>query len=177
MEDGADGADGGIQPLRDLAIDALQPPRFHPRSIEFVGQSRPVGTERLNPACKLVFVTVGFMPSLHCAFERFQPPHQPLGRGIDVRGRRLDVARTVGGAIVHGDNADLPWPATWKVRGSASVYSEKFTWQARRVQRRLQAMHCKATFPAAAAFHRLGLIQSRCYPAVTSGAKNGCAAP
>src|SRR5215212_11841856 len=81
------------------------------------------------------------------------------------------------GRSLMGTMRTFPGPATWKVRGSASVYSEKFTWQARRVQRRLRAMHCKATFSAAGAFHRLGLHQPRCYPAVTSGAKNGCAAP
>ena len=84
MEYGANGADRGIQPFGYLTIDALQPPRFHQRSVEFVGEPRAVGAQRLNPAREFVLIAIRFLPPLDRAFQCFQRRHQPPRRGVDI---------------------------------------------------------------------------------------------
>ena len=85
----------------DLAIGALQPPRLHQRAVEFVGQPRSIGAERLDPACQFVLVAVGVAPPLGRGFQRIERRHQPPRRGVDVGKVRLGVAGPVGGTIAH----------------------------------------------------------------------------
>ena len=80
----ADGADRRIKPFGDLAIGALQPARFHQRSVKFVGQPRPIRAQRLNPARQLVLVAIGFAPALGRALQRLKRRHQPPRRGVDI---------------------------------------------------------------------------------------------
>ena len=84
IEHRADGADRRIQPFGDLAIGALQPARLHQRSVEFVGQPRAVGAERLDPGRQFVLVAIGFAPPLDRAFQRVERRHQPPRRGVDI---------------------------------------------------------------------------------------------
>ena len=108
IEHRADGADRRIEPFGDLAIGALQPPRFHQRSVEFVGEPRAIRAQRLDPARQFVLVAVGVAPPLHRAFQRVERRHQPPRGGVDIGRCRLGVARTVGGTIAHAGSAHLP---------------------------------------------------------------------
>ena len=85
----------------DLAIGALQPARLHQRAVEFVGEPRAIGAERLDPARQFVLVAVGVAPPLDRAFQRIERRHQPPRRGVDVGGDRLGGAGPVGGTIAH----------------------------------------------------------------------------
>ena len=81
---------------------------LHQRCVELVGKPRAVGAERLDPRRQFVLVAVGVAPPLDRALQRIQRRHQPPRRGFDVGERRLGVAGTVDGTIVHdGDTQTL----------------------------------------------------------------------
>ena len=68
-----------------FAIAALQPARFHQRTIELVGQPRAIRAERLDPARQFVLVAVGVTAALRRAFQRIERRQQPARRGVDIR--------------------------------------------------------------------------------------------
>ena len=82
MQHRADGADCSIQSLGDLAIGALKPPRFNQRTVEFVGEPRAIGAERLDPARQFVLVAVGVAPPFRRGLERIERTTQVLNRTI-----------------------------------------------------------------------------------------------
>src|SRR5258708_5332765 len=111
MEYRADGADRRIQPFGDLAVGALQPARFHQRSVELVGEPRSIRAERLNPHRQLILVAVGLAPPLDRAFQRVQRRHQTPRRGFNVSCSWFGVTRTVDGAIAHDRQRTFRKPA------------------------------------------------------------------
>jgi hypothetical protein len=97
----ADGADRGIQPFGDLAVGALQPPRLDQRTVEFVGEPRTVGAERLDPARQFVLVAVGVAAPFGRRLERVERQHQAPRGGVDVDLDRLGSAGPVDVTIAH----------------------------------------------------------------------------
>ena len=74
---------------------------LHQRSVEFIGEPRPVGAERLNPGRQFVLVAVGLAPAFDRAFQRIERRHQPPRRGVDIGEDWLGIAGAVGGTIAH----------------------------------------------------------------------------
>ena len=83
---------------------------LHQRAVEFVGEPRPIGAERLDPARQLVLVAIGIALSLGRSLEGIERQHQPPRCGIDVGIDRLGITRPVGVTIAHGRQR-APWMA------------------------------------------------------------------
>jgi hypothetical protein len=68
----ADGADGGVELVGDVAIGALQPARFHQRAIKLIRQPGPVGAKRLNAGGQLILVAIRLTAALDRTFQSIQ---------------------------------------------------------------------------------------------------------
>ena len=83
--------DGGVEPLRDLAVGRLERARARGLAVERGGKPGAVDAQRVQLARQPLLVAVGFAPALDRGIERVERQRQTLHRGIDcaLLGHRL----------------------------------------------------------------------------------------
>src|ERR1019366_281041 len=86
-----DADDGGVQPLRDLAIGGLQPARARGFAVERGGKPGAVDAQRVELARQPLPAAVGLAPALDRGIERVERQRQTLHCAIDraLVGHRL----------------------------------------------------------------------------------------
>src|ERR1700688_1189099 len=93
-----DAGDGGVQPLSDLAVAGLQPPRARGFAIERGGEPGAVNAQRMELARQPLLVAVGLAPALDRGIERVERKRQTLYRAVDctlVRHRLRPHSKTL----------------------------------------------------------------------------------
>ncbi len=87
-----DAGDGGVQPLRDLAVGGLQPARARGFAVERGGEPGAVDAERVELARQPLLAAVGLAPALDRGIEPVERKRQTLDRCIDraLLGHRHD---------------------------------------------------------------------------------------
>src|SRR3954467_9360426 len=83
LQQGANGADGGVEPARDLAVGILQRARMRGCGVEVGGKLGAVTAERMQLRGDGLAIVVGLAAALDRAFERIERHGQAPGGGIN----------------------------------------------------------------------------------------------
>src|SRR5262249_40822245 len=80
---GTDGVDRGIEPLRNLAVGRLQPPRARRGGIKLGSEPRAVGAERVQLGIERLLAAIGLLPPLDRGGQCIERKRKALAGGID----------------------------------------------------------------------------------------------
>src|SRR5262245_20395418 len=83
LDDRADGVDGGVEPMRDFPVRALE--RAHPRglNIEIGGKPGAIRAERLELGPQRLLAAVRVAPTLERSLKRIERQGKTLGCSVD----------------------------------------------------------------------------------------------